>query len=94
LGKLVFPFFENGPASPRPAETPETAMKRPTFASIRAVVALSLLLALAGCAGLQGPGEPGKPAKPSVAQDPRFAEADAAWQAGRHEQSSNLYSNS
>lgn len=87
-----FPFFENGPASSRPAETPETAMKRPTFASIRAVVALSLLLALAGCAGLQGPGEPGRPAKPSVAQDPRFAEADAAWQAGRHEKSRDLYS--
>ncbi|WP_256128252.1 ABC transporter substrate-binding protein [Desulfolutivibrio sulfoxidireducens] len=68
-------------------------MKPTTFASVRAAVILALLLAMAGCAGLEGPEESGRPPKPpTAAQDPRFAEADAAWQAGRHEQSRNLYS--
>lgn len=65
-------------------------MKFPTYAFFRAVAVLSLLVALAGCAGLQGPEEPGKPS--AAARDQRWAEADAAWQAGRHEQSRNLYS--
>jgi hypothetical protein len=80
----------NGGAPVRPAETPEMVMKFPTFAFFRAVAVLSLLLALAGCAGLQGPEEPGKPS--AAARDSRWAEADAAWQSGRHEQSRNLYS--
>ncbi len=65
-------------------------MKFPTHAFFRAVAVLSLLAALTGCAGMQGPEEPGKPS--AAARDPRWAEADAAWQAGRHEQSRNLYS--
>lgn len=64
-------------------------MKSPTFAFFRAIAVLSLLAALAGCAGLQGPQEPGKPS--AASKDSRWAEADAAWQAGRHEQSRNLY---
>jgi ABC-type branched-subunit amino acid transport system substrate-binding protein len=85
---FLFPK-KNGGARCGLPKPPETVMKFPTRAFFRAFAVLSLLLALAGCAGMQGPEEPGKPS--AASRDGRLAEADAAWQAGRHEQSRNLY---